>query len=127
MRTAHLAGSLFFGAAILALIACSASNDETRIGTGGAGKAGSAGGGWGGSQAGMGGSMFIDGGVGDGDLTGDSSCATVEVQAEAVPLDIYFMLDRSASMTENYGGTMSIKALRDGVASFLNDPASAGI
>jgi hypothetical protein len=120
----HLLGSLFLAGAMFGL-ACSASDSGGGVTPPGGGKGGSSGGGWGGSMSGAGGSMFMDAG-GDQDL-GDSSCASVEVQAEAVPLDLYFMLDRSASMTENYGGTMSIKALRDGVAAFLNDPASAGI
>jgi len=124
---AHLLSSLFLAGAIGGFAACSASDDSSGIKGPGTGKGGASGGGYGGNSAGTGGNILMDSGLGDGNLNADTSCAATELQAEAVPLDIYFMLDRSASMTENYGGTMSIKALRDGVSSFLNDPASSGI
>ena len=125
MRTAWLAASLaLLGTALAGHLACSAGGGSDIGGGPGAGGSGNAGG----SSGGSGGtSVVIDASLTDAELTADGSCAADELQAEAVPLNIYFMLDRSASMTEQYGGTMLIKALRNGIAGFVVDPASAGI
>ena len=40
----------------------------------------------------------IDSSVQDAEPDKDSACASVEVQAERLPLDLYFMVDRSGSM-----------------------------
>jgi uncharacterized protein YegL len=123
MRKALFSGSLVLvGLALAGHLACSAGGDSGfSPGSGGQGTGG-------GSSAGSGGTgIVLDATFNDSELTADTSCAATELQAEAVPLNLYFMLDRSASMTELYGSTMLIKSLRNGIAAFLNDPASAGI
>lgn len=127
MRKAYLAGCVALIAFGLAgHLACSSGGGDGTYGPGSGGKGG--GGGTGATgHGGSGAGPLLDAAPSDSDLNGDTGCAATELQAEAVPLDLYFMLDRSASMTEIYDGQMSIKALRDGIAAFLNDQANAGI
>lgn len=129
MDRRHIALALaMFGIGVA--VACSAS-DTDPFGTGTSGSGGSAGtagtGGTGGSTAGTGGDgdaavVFDTGFTGDGQINADTSCADLTLQAEAVPLDMYFMLDVSGSMS----GT-NISALRDGLSNFFQDPQSAGL
>lgn len=49
------------------------------------------------------------------------ACAQTVVKAEPVPLDLYFMLDTSGSMSGS-----NITALHEGVVNFANDPGAAG-
>ncbi|HMR76503.1 MAG TPA: hypothetical protein PKD61_15380, partial [Polyangiaceae bacterium] len=68
---------------------------ERPIGSGGNGAGSGAGDG--------GGTILIDaGGSGDGALTADSACVGETKQAELIPLSMYILLDKSASMT-NFG------------------------
>lgn len=86
--------------------------------------------GQGGGAAGQGGSGQGGSQVPDADFTYDApnldvaqeACAVVKVKAEPLPLDLYFMLDTSGSMS----GT-NITALHQGVVNFANDPSAAGI
>ena len=61
----------------------------------------------------------------DTDFTDDSSteivaCATEDTPAQAVPLDIYLMLDISASMLDQtQGGTTKWDAIKSALTSFL--------
>ncbi|MBI5535660.1 MAG: VWA domain-containing protein [Deltaproteobacteria bacterium] len=107
---------------------------------GGAGEAGSAGtGGEAGSAGASAGAGGEAGGGGTGGEEGDAmpdvdftydappevapeACATANVEAKLKPLDMYFMLDRSGSMS---GSPWSQQAAA--LNSFWNDPASAGI
>jgi hypothetical protein len=69
--------------------------------------------------------MIIDTGSGsdeDVTLSKDSACASVEVQAERLPLDLYFMVDRSASM-DGSPWTAQSNALKG----FFNNTANAGL
>ncbi len=61
------------------------------------------GGGAGGGGGDSGGTILIDAAAtGDGALTADSACVGETKQAELIPLSMYILLDKSASMT-NYG------------------------
>ncbi|MFW5741610.1 MAG: vWA domain-containing protein [Myxococcota bacterium] len=119
----------------LGYAACSdAGGDGSTLGGGGSGggaTAGGSGGGGGdvtdggagtGGGASDGGGFFDTGLTGDGQINPDSSCADLTLQAEAVPLDMYFMVDTSGSMF----GT-NIDALKSGLTNFFNDPQSAGL
>jgi hypothetical protein len=56
------------------------------------------------------------------------SCAGEVTQAMQVPLDIYIMLDSSASMLdETSGGTTKWEAVTNALATFLDDPQSSGM
>lgn len=56
------------------------------------------------------------------------SCAQSVTKGEAVPLDMYILLDKSASMTEMTGtGATKWDAIGAALESFVNDPASAGL
>ncbi len=96
----------------LALTACSALGDDGSYGN--AGNAGSSGSG--------GGSLFDSGLTGDGEIDPDSSCATTTLQAERIPLDMYFMVDTSGSMD---GPKLAL--LKSGLSSFLQAPDSAAL
>ncbi len=70
-----------------------------------------------------------EGGAGDGGLTPDSACAFKTVSAEPVPLDLYFMLDRSGSMARGVGGSSRTiwDAVRDAFKLFIADSATDGM
>jgi hypothetical protein len=74
-----------------------------------------------------GGVNFAPGIVLDGGLTG---CATDTQQAYLKPLDVYFMVDTSGSMAQPTGGSGSPtkwEAVKDAMASFVDDSRSVGI
>lgn len=80
-------------------------------GTGGAGNSGSGGAG--------GGGIVFDGGGGDKD---SGSCVTTSAEAHRIPLDIIFLVDRSASMSGvKWNGTKAA------LTKFFDDPASTDI
>jgi len=60
---------------------------------------------------------------------GDAACAAQTQKAQQIPLDIYVMLDTSASMSDPVGMTMTSKwtAIRNALTTFFRDPASSGI
>lgn len=98
-------------------------------GTGGAGSGGSAtdasAGGDGSAATGGtdGGGMFVDSSLGDGSITPESACAATAVEAEVLPLDLYIMADRSASMKQSSRWTNQSSALN----TFFADPQSHGL
>jgi len=118
----------------VAMIACSGTDGGSAdFGSGaGAHKGGSGGSSGKGGAGGSGGSNAIDGGedvivfdtgfTGDREIDPDSSCAELTLQAEAVPLDMYFMVDVSGSMSGS-----NITALKNGLTNFFNDAQSAGL
>jgi hypothetical protein len=134
--------------ALFVPLACS--SDDKPAGTGGAagttfGIGGAAGnisttGGAGPGGAGPGGASGVSG-AGGGVTScspGTGSCNGVSYAGENLPLDIYIMFDQSCSMScpVERGGTGQccmgdpdgrIFPIREAVADFLNDPASAGI
>lgn len=118
----------FAAAAIAAAhIGCSASSGDEGFNGSKGGGGGASGKGGGPGAGGSAGGLILDSGLNDAELTADGACAADELQAEAVPLNLYFMLDTSLSMDKDWGQGKSIKGLRDGVINFLNDPASGGI
>lgn len=72
-----------------------------------------------------------EGGAASGGAASDTSeaCNGVSVEAEAVPVDVFVMMDRSQSMGEPIkGGTMTRwEALHEAVQSFTADPGAAEI
>jgi hypothetical protein len=133
-------GALAALSAGIVIVACSAGSvDSTPLpndaagaagASGGSGAAGKAGGTAGSSQAGSsgagsgqagqgGGTPLTDGGMSDALPEG---CDGIDKQATRVPLTIYVMVDRSASMA---GDKWS--AARTGLEAFINDKASADI
>jgi hypothetical protein len=59
---------------------------------------------------------------------GDAACAAQTQKAEKLPLDMYIMLDSSASMTElTMSGQSKWDAIRMALTQFLGDPGSAGL
>src|SRR4051812_30417313 len=57
-----------------------------------------------------------------------SACAQVVSKGEAVPLDMYILLDKSASMLDTTGaGPTKWDAIRAALESFVSDPLSKGL
>jgi hypothetical protein len=68
-----------------------------------------------------------DGGVQGGDKLPDQ-CAADTQTAQQVPVDLYLMVDSSGSMAdETAGGTKKWDDVKAALASFVDDPASAGL
>lgn len=127
-RRLSLLGSV--ASALLMAAACSGADDDpggalnggaggsagNNGGSANAGSAGSAG------DAGAGGSGgFIDASTQDA-LDPDAACGLVKERAQAFPLNLYIMLDKSNSM-EGY----KWDAVRAGITAFVSDPASDGL
>ncbi|HEX7669452.1 MAG TPA: vWA domain-containing protein, partial [Polyangiaceae bacterium] len=116
------------GLVLIEVSACSGTGDRAQTlgpGVGGAGASDDAGG-----------SLLF--GAGGGGLLGNSGAAgtstitqacLAEVQkGELLPLDLYVLLDRSASMTDPTStGESKWDAVRGAFESFVKDPASAGL
>ncbi len=64
---------------------------------------------------------FIDAGGGDA-LDPDAACGLVTERAQAFPLNLYVMLDKSNSMAG-----YKWDAIKDGITAFVNDADSAGL
>ena len=118
----------------------SASDDDDDSGSFGAGRGGasvtSGGSAGSGSQAGgsggapgAGGTISVAGSVSSSGSsgTGGATCAGDVTNAMQVPLDIYVMLDSSGSMVESTDDGTKWEAVTNAIASFLQDPQSAGI
>ncbi|HET6281413.1 MAG TPA: hypothetical protein VFH73_10610, partial [Polyangia bacterium] len=59
---------------------------------------------------------------------GDAACATRTQQAEKLPLDMYILMDSSASMDDmTTAGPTKWEAVRAAVVAFINDQQSAGL
>ena len=113
--------------------ACTASNAGVGMG-GDNGQAGSGGFAGGTSSGGTGPLIGQEGGLAasdsgiidpsqpDAELTADAACAAEVSQGEAIPVNIYVMLDRSGSM-----GSSKWSAATNGVADFVADPKAAGL
>jgi hypothetical protein len=56
-----------------------------------------------------------------------TSCATEKHRAERTPVDVALLVDVSGSMAGQWGMTIKIRGMQDALASFLNDPRSAGL
>jgi hypothetical protein len=58
----------------------------------------------------------------------DAACATQSVAAQTLPLDLYMMIDSSASMSEQTAaGPTKWMAVQTAMGAFFDDPMSAGI
>ena len=95
---------------------------STSAGSGGTGSGGKSG------ASGAAGTSTTGGSAGTGIVKEDGGtdalpdgCASISAQATRVPLHLYLLMDRSGSMATKWD------AAKAGVASFLNDPASADI
>jgi hypothetical protein len=69
------------------------------------------------------------GSPGAGGADADATCSGVSVEAEAVPVDLFIMMDRSTSMSTLVDGTNTTRweALSAAVQDFVDDPAAADI
>lgn len=74
-----------------------------------------------GGTGGTGGIEMNDGGPGGGTMEA-GACVSTSAEARRVPLDIIFLIDRSASM-----GGVKWEGTKTGLTTFFNDPASTGI
>src|SRR5580658_8618934 len=127
------AGFLSVAAAALVGVACGSSSGA---GSGGDAAAGSTGDGAGQSSTSSGSSSGADSGAVPNfeDASGSSSggsfvgCATTTQKATPSPLDLYFMIDTSASMDDLVAaGESKWSAITAAMTTFVDDPASAGI
>jgi hypothetical protein len=100
-----------------------------RAGATSAGGANSGGTNSGGSAGSSGGTITVAGNTSGGSGgSGAATCAGEVTDAKRVPLDIYLMLDSSASMLDLASGTTSKwTAVTNALATFLQDPESEGI
>ena len=66
---------------------------------------------------------------GDGTITPDQACAAEHVEAERLPLDLYLMMDRSQSMSNEMPNTTTTfwEAQENALNAFFNDSQSTGI
>ena len=63
----------------------------------------------------------------DAGLDPDAACSGEVREGERVPLDMYFLLDQSGSMSNQVQGGTKWKVVSDSLVGFLNDPANADI
>jgi hypothetical protein len=105
----------------LAVLGCSAGESEDVTGTGGAATGGSSGTG-GGETGGTGGVINVPDASSEDD-SGFTVCEAVHEQGDRLPLTLYVMYDRSASMSDGSKWTDA----STGFAEFLQDPASSDI
>ncbi len=104
-----------------AIAACSGADEKpSSTVTGGTG--GQAAGGTAGTDSGAGGNGAIAIDAGGDVLDLDGGCGLIQKQAQATPLQLYVMVDKSSSMA----GSKWDSAVA-GLSAFVNDPASAGI
>jgi hypothetical protein len=100
-------------------------------GIGGAAASGASGSAQGGAVAAAGqngtGAVLI--GIGNTVSVDAGSCAQAVSKGEVIPLDMYILLDKSASMLDvtGTGATTKWDAIRAALESFVNDSASAGL
>jgi hypothetical protein len=59
--------------------------------------------------------------------TSDAVCSAQSIDASAGALDVFIMLDRSKSMTQQSAGGTKWDVISDALEDFVEDPASAGI
>jgi hypothetical protein len=114
--------------AALAVAACSATNQGSTFGGGGAGSgAGAPGSGGDGSGGGLQTNVEIDAGSGSGGAAA-GACAADKTKAEAAPLDIYIMLDQSASMSDAVANNATKwGAVTGALDAFVQNPGAGGI
>ncbi len=119
----RLRGVFVVACGALVLGACApteGSIDPSGAGAGGGGGSAGTGGGGGGSGGGAGG-VLIDSGLDDSAQEG-GGCAAISEQGKVTPLELYILLDRSASMVGDKWA-----AATTGLDTFVADAKSAGI
>ena len=115
---------------LLALSGCSGGTHAPSLGSSHGGQ-----GGHGGADGGLlfgaggGGDLFTsNGGTGPTIFVDGSACAEEVRKAELLPLDMYVLLDKSASMLEPTGsGPTKWAAISAALAAFVQDPGSTGL
>ncbi|HEX4475172.1 MAG TPA: hypothetical protein VH142_08855 [Polyangiaceae bacterium] len=74
------------------------------------------------------GGLFDTSTGGNATFADGAACAALVQQGEAIPLDMYIMLDKSSSMLDATGaGPTKWDAIRSALESFVQDPASNGL
>jgi hypothetical protein len=106
----------------ISMVGCGSSGDSPAAGA----RVGTDGGIFGGTQTDA--SVFGSGNFGNVRLGDGQTCFAQVREGEGLPLDMYVLLDKSSSMTEQTSsGATKWDAVRSALESFLNDPGSAGI
>src|SRR5215472_5044560 len=127
-RVSRLSTLAAFG---LALVAACSGSSNTRVGFGGPedGGGGDGSGKEGGTFGGGGDSSLGGPGPNDGSVgLGDGACAASSTKAQQQPLDMYIMLDQSASMMDPVaGGGDKWSAVTGAINAFLTQPNLTGI
>ena len=128
----HTIGLLLAGAGLCACSGDSPGNRDSTTGTGGGGASAGASSGVGGGPAlGTGGTIVsIDQTLPPDTDAGSSSGATCSAEVEdssRLPLDMYFLVDASGSMTEQVQGGTKWQVVSKAMGAFLNDPVNADI
>jgi hypothetical protein len=118
----------------LCVAGCSAGDGAAGVrhekpGSGGAGGTVDTGGNPGGPiGSGAGGGLIgVPGASRDAGLDPDAACTSEKREGERLPLDMYFLLDQSGSMSEQVQGGSKWTVVSDSLVGFLNDPANADI
>jgi hypothetical protein len=106
--------------------ACSANGGDTNFSDGVNGQNAGGGGPVFGGTSGASGNAGAPGGLQQ--RIGDTNCYARVSQGEQVPLDLYIMFDQSLSMScQTASGTTRWDAVKAALATFVQDPAAAGI
>jgi von Willebrand factor type A domain len=113
--------------AAVCLVSCSGGGELSR--RPGAGTFGPTGGTGAGGDLGVGGNPIIGAAStsNDAGLDPDAACSGEVHEGERLPLDMYFLVDKSGSMGEQVKGGSKWKVVSDSLIGFLNDPANADI
>ena len=124
-------------AALVAILGGCGSEPGETSGRGGSGGVGGGGGPGAPGGGGSGGGLFTGGpgggssGGGGSGTGGDAACAGVTAKADLVPLDMYIMLDKSGSMSNQTGpsgsGPTKWAAITDALEAFFSASAETGI
>lgn len=129
MHFARAAYALLSVAVTAAAFSCAATGtgvgaSTTATSAGGGSTGGSSSATSGSTLAGGGGGLLFDAGDSDGDATVDldGACGLITKQAKSTPVDLYILLDKSASMSGD-----KWNSAQTALISFVNDPASSGL
>jgi hypothetical protein len=125
LRTARAAGVVL---AWFVAASCSANSQDSEVGGGsGSGGTSSGTGGSGAGASGTGGSLFGDASVGDGDIEEAGACAGESFPGKLAPLDVYVLLDATASMNGANDTPVVWPSVTSALIGIASDPMSTGI
>jgi len=115
--------------AVVCLASCSAGDGvPTRAGTGTFVQGGGGNSGVGGGSGASGNPINVVAPASDdAGLNPDAACSGEVHEGVRLPLDMYFLVDKSGSMGENVQGGSKWKVVSDSLTGFLNDPTNADI